>query len=305
MSDINYGEEPQKPICMNLNDHNQIALKFEERTGENFNLTYKKYFPKLKSFLNNMVRDEEEAKDIACDAFLKSIKDIDGYISQKSNYSTWLFTIARNMMLQRLEKRGRFSPIDADSISDVYKHNDALIADNPTDNRIKEHNTIEKVELVKEAIKGLPTRNAEVITMRQFKNMAYQDIADFYQQNLLPFFKDASETKQTLEQYIKFDYNNYTFTECMVKQCDEDTMIMEWNQERMDKWEEQNIESSKHDIRMQGKQKWIRVPINKMQNIAVVVPLSTIKSQIRQSRLMLTEKLTPKFNMIDSRTMYD
>ena len=76
---------------------------FRERTGKDFSFFYKKYYPKLIFYTARMCNDVQMAEDISTDSFMIAFEKIDKYEREKSQFSTWLFTIARNLMLQELK----------------------------------------------------------------------------------------------------------------------------------------------------------------------------------------------------------
>jgi len=80
---------------------------FKERTGKDFSTLYQKYYPKLIYFTSRICRDLQKAEDISTDSFMIALEKIEKYEKEKSQFSTWLFTIAKNLTLQdiKLEKR--------------------------------------------------------------------------------------------------------------------------------------------------------------------------------------------------------
>lgn len=63
---------------------------------------------RLFAFIWRMVRDHHEAEDICQDAFLKAFASLDSFSSQY-RFSTWLFTIAYRVCLNRLRRKRTFS----------------------------------------------------------------------------------------------------------------------------------------------------------------------------------------------------
>ena len=80
---------------------------FVERTGKDFSTLYKKYYPKLIYFTSKMCNDAQTAEDISTDSFMTAFEKIDKYEKVKAQFSTWLFTIAKNLALQNI-KNGTF-----------------------------------------------------------------------------------------------------------------------------------------------------------------------------------------------------
>ena len=151
--------------------------EFNKKTGKDFNTFYFKYRPKLVWHLMKMSKDEMEAEEIADEAFLTSLDKLAKYDPEKAQYSTWLFTIASRLMLQRIKKKKNFESIDQDH--DGATIGDFLIADNNEDKYLEEEIVAKKIAMVKQKIPELPMKYARVLTMREIDGLAYQDISDY------------------------------------------------------------------------------------------------------------------------------
>ena len=85
---------------------------FKERTGKEFSFFYQKYYPKLLYYTSKMCQsarlDPSKAEDVSTDAFLVAFEKIDKYEKEKSQFSTWLFTIARNTVIDWSRKKKSF-----------------------------------------------------------------------------------------------------------------------------------------------------------------------------------------------------
>ncbi len=65
-----------------------------------------KYKQPVMNFIYRSLRDETEAEDLAQNVFLQVYKSRSRY-KQTAKFSTWLFTIARNLCLNELRRRSR------------------------------------------------------------------------------------------------------------------------------------------------------------------------------------------------------
>jgi len=157
-------------------------LKFEEKTGLNFEKYYKKYHPKLVRFLVSFSKDENDAYDVATESFITSLERIDMYDPDKAVFSTWLFTIAKRLMIQKLREKSKFSSIETPTYEGI-SINDSLSIDLYDYEQDKEINDY-KTEIIKKLIPNLPKKYAEVLTLRHFKNYSYQDISNELNINL-------------------------------------------------------------------------------------------------------------------------
>lgn len=81
--------------------------------GNAFAELYQRYFDPVYDFVARMTRDRDEAADIAQDTFLKAMGALGGF-RQGASFRSWVFTIARNTTLNRLERASRTRPLTFD-----------------------------------------------------------------------------------------------------------------------------------------------------------------------------------------------
>lgn len=71
---------------------------------------YNRYFDPVYDFVARMTRNRDEAADIAQDTFLKAMHSLGG-LHKGASFKGWIFTIARNTALNRLERAKRTRPL--------------------------------------------------------------------------------------------------------------------------------------------------------------------------------------------------
>lgn len=71
---------------------------------------YSRYFDPVYDFVARMTRNRDEAADIAQDTFLKAMNALGG-LQKGASFKSWIFTIARNTALNRIEKSNRTRPL--------------------------------------------------------------------------------------------------------------------------------------------------------------------------------------------------
>ena len=155
---------------------------FKERTGKDFNSLYTKYYPKLIYFTSKMTNDLQKAEDISTDSFLLAFEKIDKYEKEKSQFSTWLFTIAKNLALQDIKNNKKQISMDIEFDEEGTTMKD-FIQEEEDSNYL--HDVWEKkAEVMKNHIKNLKNPYKRVIEMREIKRMSYKDISDELNLNL-------------------------------------------------------------------------------------------------------------------------
>jgi len=155
---------------------------FRERTGKDFSSLYKKYYPKLIYFTNKMCNDPQKAEDISTDSFMIAFEKIDKYEKEKSQFSTWLFTIAKNLVLQDIKNEKKTVSLDIELDEEGTTMKD-FIPEEEGDENMHELSS-KKADIMKKHISNLKNPYKKVIEMREIKRMAYKDIADELRLNL-------------------------------------------------------------------------------------------------------------------------
>jgi RNA polymerase sigma-70 factor (ECF subfamily) len=155
---------------------------FREKTGKEFTQLYSKYYPKLIYFTNRICNDPQKAEDLSTDSFMIALDKIEKYDKEKSQFSTWLFTIAKNLTLQdlKVEKRSISLDIEFDDEGTTMKD---FITEEESDLHVQDVSD-RKAEIMKKYMDTLKEPYRTVIEMREIKKMAYKDIADQLGRNL-------------------------------------------------------------------------------------------------------------------------
>jgi RNA polymerase sigma-70 factor (ECF subfamily) len=156
---------------------------FKERTGKEFTQLYEKYYPKLIYFTNRICNDPQKAEDISTDSFMIALDKIEKYEREKSQFSTWLFTIAKNLTLQDLKNEKKTISLDIEFDEEGTTMKDFITIEDETDTN--KYDVVErKSEIMKKYMHTLKEPYKTVIKMREVDGMAYKDIADKLGKNL-------------------------------------------------------------------------------------------------------------------------
>jgi RNA polymerase sigma-70 factor (ECF subfamily) len=164
---------------------NEKEIFFKNQTGIDFQSTYKKYYPKLVYYVNKMCKDESLSEDIASDSFIMALDKINKYDKSKSQFSTWLFTIAKNIALQSIKDSKKTLSMDNELDNEGTTMKDFIESEAYTIDGDNYESIIDKKSfLIKEQIESLKEPYKTVIKMREIEKMAYKDISDKLGRNL-------------------------------------------------------------------------------------------------------------------------
>src|SRR3989304_696468 len=80
------------------------------------------FFPRVFAYVYGRVRNVHEAEDLVSEVFERAFLKM-GSLRSDEAFSTWLFTIARNIVTSHARKRGRESAVDPDILRSVVATN--------------------------------------------------------------------------------------------------------------------------------------------------------------------------------------
>ena len=150
----------------------------EEVLGGNqlsFQLLVERYQDRIFALSRHYTKSAVEVEDIVQDTFLKAYRRLETF-QRQSSFSTWLYRIAVNTCLDFLKRRGR-SPVQ--TVEDPELTGSA--AARPDAARFAPEAGLEREEIARithEALDELPEIFRTVLVLREFEELAYQDIAD-------------------------------------------------------------------------------------------------------------------------------
>jgi RNA polymerase sigma-70 factor (ECF subfamily) len=177
---------------------------FKERTGKEFIFLYKKYYPKLIYFVSRIVVDLQRSEDIATDAFMIALQKIEMYEKEKAQFSTWLFTIGRNLALQNIKLENRSISLDVEFDDEGTTLKDFI---QQSESQEEYYNIFtKKADVVKRHISGLKEPYKTVIEMREIDRMAYKDIADKLGKNLSTIKSQIRNGRQILAEQSEREF---------------------------------------------------------------------------------------------------
>ncbi|HFB65278.1 MAG TPA: RNA polymerase sigma factor RpoE [Aeromonadales bacterium] len=154
---------------------NELVARVQRGDKAAFDVLVKKYQHKIFGLISRYIKDHAEVMDVAQDAFVKAYRALPNFRGDSAFY-TWLYRIAINTAKNYLAAQGRRPPgSDIDSAeAENYSVGDAL----------REHDSPEKLlmrdqmrKLVHDTMEELPDELKTALSLREFENMSYEEIA--------------------------------------------------------------------------------------------------------------------------------
>lgn len=130
---------------------------------------------KIYSYIRMLVKDSALAEDIFQDVFVKVINTLkSGNYNEEGKFLPWVMRIAHNLSIDHFRKAKRFQMVNQREDIDIFR-TIKVDDDNIEDEIIK----TQILQDVKKLIKELPAEQQEVLILRHYADMSFQEIADF------------------------------------------------------------------------------------------------------------------------------
>ena len=135
-------------------------------------LDFTEYLNGLYGYAMVLSRNSAEAEDLVQETCLRALRAIDG-LRAEGSVKSWLFTILRNIWLNQLRQRRT----DPDRIElDADESGSGEPADLTQDPHTDYVSKVER-EQVRAAIQQLPVDFREIVILREYEELSYQEIA--------------------------------------------------------------------------------------------------------------------------------
>jgi RNA polymerase sigma-70 factor (ECF subfamily) len=171
------GRKPRlQPPPIEQVEDGEVVRRVLAGEEELFELLVRRYQVRVVSHVTRMVGSRDDAMDLAQEIFLKVFQALDRF-NPAYKFSTWLFRIAGNAAIDHLRKRrprtvplespdpegpGPFPPEQRSTGLDPYG----------------ELRNVERGRAISEAIQELPPDFRELIALRHFAGLSYEEIAE-------------------------------------------------------------------------------------------------------------------------------
>ncbi len=100
-------------------DNMLVKAFVDNPTHENFNKLWERFYFGVKGHSYKFMHDWDLAADMACQTFTRAWEFRDRYDMEKAKFSTWLYTICRNLCLGELNRKKKDNIVPND-ISDMF-----------------------------------------------------------------------------------------------------------------------------------------------------------------------------------------
>ncbi len=156
-----------------LSDSKLVSL-YIKGNEESFEVLLNRYKSKVFTNIYLIVKDTYIAEDLTQDTFIKAIKTLrSGRYNEEGKFKPWVLRIAHNLAIDHFRRNKRYPTIVMEDGSNVF--NTLEFSEAPYENFQVQEDTKKKL---RSFIEELPENQREVILMRHYQEMSFQDIAE-------------------------------------------------------------------------------------------------------------------------------
>ncbi|MCB1229642.1 MAG: sigma-70 family RNA polymerase sigma factor [Verrucomicrobiae bacterium] len=141
-----------------------------------FDALVEKYTPRLYGLVYHMTSNREDTHDILQDVFAKAYRSLKRF-QGKSSFYTWIYSIAVNMSLNFLKKRGRQRKLSLDDLDLAIQNDEEFIEHTSKTDPVREANLNELQQRLNAAMQELSDDHRAVVTMYDIQGLPHAEIS--------------------------------------------------------------------------------------------------------------------------------
>lgn len=158
-------EEPEVAQEDQSSEMEKFVIRAVNRDSEAFGELYTYYVTKIYRYVYYNVHSKERAEDITQEVFLKAWKAIGSCKGKEKTFSSWLYRIAHNLIIDKLRKSQKHTSHETELPEDIRDTSDRMEI------------SLEQRDLLK-VIDVLSPNQRQVILMKFIENMDNREIAE-------------------------------------------------------------------------------------------------------------------------------
>jgi RNA polymerase sigma-70 factor (ECF subfamily) len=168
----------------------EVIRQVLEGDIESFGRIVERYEKPVVRMIRNMTNKAESCEDIAQDVFFTAYKKLASFDPARSNFSTWLFTIARNKSINAMKKK---RPVSMGELPEkINPHN-------PSD-KLAEREFFDRLD---RELLALPRGQRRAFVFAELEELSYEEIAQIEGTRIGTIKSRINRAKKKLRSNIK------------------------------------------------------------------------------------------------------
>jgi RNA polymerase sigma-70 factor (ECF subfamily) len=158
---------------MAFDEDSRLARKVQKGDRQAFEVLLARYERPIFSFIFHFFRERPLCEDLTQETFLRAFRFI-GSFRPKEKFSSWLYSIAKNLCIDEIRRRQKGTTVDIDAVEP-----DDLVADSPAGNNpLVASVMVQQGEILRKAIARLPEKYRTSILLFYFNELSYEEISE-------------------------------------------------------------------------------------------------------------------------------
>jgi len=146
----------------------EITEKLGSSAAESFAVLYDQFLPKIYRYISYRVADVQTTEDLTSVTFEKALNKFKQFDRNKAGFSTWIFTIARNTVIDHFRRNRQVQTLGLNEV-----------AENPSPDISPEEaaERAEEIKLLNDCLSRLSASEKEVISLKFGADMTNRQIS--------------------------------------------------------------------------------------------------------------------------------
>jgi RNA polymerase sigma-70 factor (ECF subfamily) len=156
-----------------------LMIRFQSGDRAAFTVLVRRHQGPLFNFALRYLRSSPVAEEVVQDAFVRVVQNAAEF-KHEARFSTWLYTIARNLCIDQTRKRALRRHPSLDEPRKAEERDGPTLGEQTADGKASVERAVVSLEIrerVAAAIDALPEEQREVFLMREVSNLPFKEIA--------------------------------------------------------------------------------------------------------------------------------
>jgi RNA polymerase sigma-70 factor, ECF subfamily len=136
-----------------------------------FDILVARWEDKIRGAAYRFLGSEEEARDVAQEAFLKAYRALGGF-KREARFSSWLYQIATNLCRDRLRRRRTRAAV---SLEELEETGPVIVETRPGAHELLQQRDLARA--VRRAVHALSEEQREVVILKEYQGLTFLEIA--------------------------------------------------------------------------------------------------------------------------------
>ena len=157
-----------------------LMIRFQSGDRAAFTVLVRRHQGPLFNFALRYLRSSPVAEEVVQDAFVRVVQNAAEF-KHEARFSTWLYTIARNLCIDQTRKRALRRHPSLDEPKKAEEGDGPTLGEQTADGKASVERAVVSLEIrerVASAIDALPEEQREVFLMREVSNLPFKEIAE-------------------------------------------------------------------------------------------------------------------------------